>query len=270
MKRVRSRSEMMAAATSDPWTGYARPTQQTRLRLFCFPYAGGSASLFRTWSERLPAEVAIYPIQLPGRETRLLEAPYTQLEPLIQTLAHALRPHFTMPFAFFGHSMGALISFELARYLRAHQAPGPIQLFASGRRAPQVPSVDPPIYHLPDAEFMEELRRYNGTPDGVLENAELMQVVLPALRADFTMLETYVYRPGEPLACAISAFGGLEDRRVGQDAIAAWREQTRNTFRLRMLEGDHFFLHSARELLLQYLAEDLTQLLDTLTESQSA
>jgi surfactin synthase thioesterase subunit len=270
MKRVRTRSEMIMAATADPWTVYAKPNQQTRLRLFCIPYAGGSASIFRMWSERLPTEVAVYPIQLPGRETRLLDPPFTRLEALIPTLAQALLPHFTVPFAFFGHSMGALISFELARYLRDHQAPSPIHIFASGRRAPQIPSADPPIYHLPEAEFLEELRHYNGTPDGVLENAELMQVVLPALRADFTMLETYVYRPAEPLACSISAFGGMEDRRVSEESVAAWREQTRGAFRLRMLPGDHFFLHSARESLLQHLAEDLNQILQAMTESQHA
>lgn len=270
MRHVRSRSEVMRAATSDPWTVYARPNPQARLRLFCFPYAGGSASIFRGWSERLPAEVALYPIQIPGRETRLLEPPFTRLDALIPALAQALRPHFGMPFAFFGHSMGALVSFELARYLRDHQDPTPLHLFASGRRAPQIPSADPPIYHLPEAEFLQEVRRYNGTPDGVLENAELMQVVLPALRADFTMLETYAYRPGEPLTTSISAFGGLEDRRVPHDSVAAWREQTRGDFRLRMLEGDHFFLHSARDLLLDYLAEDLSRIVRALDEGRRA
>lgn len=254
----------MRAATSDPWTVYARPNPQARLRLFCFPYAGGSASIYRSWSAQLPAEVALYPIQIPGRETRLLEQPFTQIDALIPALAQALRPHLGMPFAFFGHSMGALVSFELARYLRDSRAPTPIHLFASGRRAPQIPSADPPIYHLPEAEFLAEVRRYNGTPDDVLENAELMQVVLPALRADFTLLETYAYRPGEPLACAISAFGGLDDHRVSQEALTAWREQTRGAFRMRMLEGDHFFLHSARDQLLGYLSEDLSTIVRAL------
>ena len=258
---------MRAWAPTDPWTIYARSNQQARLRLFCFPYAGGSASIYRTWSEELPPEVAIYPIQLPGRETRLMEPPFTQMPATVEALGEALRPHLTMPFAFFGHSMGALIGFELARYLREKQQRGPVHLFVSGRRAPQVPAPDPPIYHLPEDEFLEEVRRYNGTPNGLMENAELMKVVLPALRADFTSIETYEYTPGEPLACSISAFGGLHDSRVSHESILAWREQASGNFTVRMLPGDHFFLHSDRASLLRYLSEDLTQILNTLPGS---
>jgi medium-chain acyl-[acyl-carrier-protein] hydrolase len=151
-----------------------------------------------------------------------------------------------VPFAFFGHSMGALISFELARQLRRQHAPGPIALFVSAHRAPQRPAPNPPVHSLPQDEFVEELRRLNGTPEAVFQDAELMQLLLPTLRADFAVCETYTYMPEEPLECPILAFGGLQDHEVSRDDLAAWRAQTHRTFKLRMVPGDHFFLHSAR------------------------
>jgi medium-chain acyl-[acyl-carrier-protein] hydrolase len=237
------------------------------MRLFCFPYAGGSASVFRTWSSELPAEIEVLPIQLPGRETRLREAPFTHISQLLPKLTEVLRPYMTMPFAFFGHSLGALIAFELTRHLRREGEPGPVHLFMSGHRAPQRPNPDPPIHELPDAEFMEEVRQFNGTPEELLGNAEMMRLVLPFLRADFTIYETYVYTPEEPLDCSISALGGLGDVEVSREDSAAWRELTRGTFSLRMFPGNHFFLNSARRQVVQAVAQDLMRLLQRMSES---
>jgi len=234
---------------------------QALLRLFCFPYAGGGASIFRTWSNNLPSEVEVCPIQLPGRENRLQEPPFNRLAPLVHVLAHVLLPYLDLPFVFFGHSMGALISFELARYLRRQHAPGPLHLFVSARRAPQIPAINPPIHHLPESAFIEALRDFNGTPESILQNAELMQLLLPVLRADFAVCETYTYSVEDPLACAISTFGGLQDCEVCYDELAAWREQTDGFFTQRMLPGNHFFLRSARVSLLRYITQDLTRLL---------
>jgi medium-chain acyl-[acyl-carrier-protein] hydrolase len=153
--------------------------------------------------------------------------------------------------------MGGLVSFELARLLRKKYGLNPAHLFVSGYRAPQVPDPDPPIHALPEPEFLEELRRLNGTPEAVLENAELMQLLLPALRADFAVIETYAYIPESPLDCPITAFGGLQDREVSCDDLEAWREQTNAAFSLQTLPGDHFFLHSAQPLLLQSLSQKL-------------
>jgi medium-chain acyl-[acyl-carrier-protein] hydrolase len=239
-----------------------RPNPQARLRLFCFPYAGGAASIFYTWPDDLPKDVEVCPIQLPGRQDRIRETPFTHVTPLVQAIAPAIRPYLDKPYAFFGHSLGTLISFELARLLAAQNDPGPVRLLVSGHRAPQAPDPNPPIHHLPDAEFIEELERLNGTPEMVLENPELLQLFLPLLRADFTAAETYTYTAGAPLDCHISAFGGLQDDKVSRDGLAAWQEQTRRTFTLRMFPGDHFFLHSARALLLQALSRDLLQDLD--------
>ncbi len=254
--------------TTNSWMACPRPNPQARLRLFGFPYAGGAASIFYTWPDGLPRDVEVCPVQLPGRQDRIREAPFTQIPPLVQAILPEIRPHLDLPFAFFGHSLGALISFELARQLARKNDPGPVRLFVSGHRAPQVPDPDSPIYHLPEAEFIEELERLNGTPKMVLENPELMQLFLPLLRADFSAAETYAYTAGAPLDCPISAFGGLQDHKVRQDDLAVWQKQTRRTFTLRMFPGDHFFLHSNQALLLQALSRDLSQDLEQIAGSE--
>lgn len=214
--------------------------------------------MFHSWSSILPAEIEVCAIQLPGRENRLREAPFTQLSPLVQTLVRILHPYLHKPFALFGHSMGALISFELTRELRRRKVSGPLHLFVSGRNAPQIPDPDP-IYHLPEPEFVAVLRRLNGTPEAVLQNRELMQFILPLLRADFTLHETYSYTAEPPLDCPISVFGGLQDSETTRDGLDTWRAQTRNVFTLRLFPGDHFFLDSAQNLLLQAILQDLSK-----------
>ncbi len=245
----------------DAWVTCPKPNPQARLRLFCFPYAGGGASLFRTWSDDLPPEVEVCPVKLPGRENRFREARHTRLMPLVHALGEVIQPHLTLPFAFFGHSMGALISFELTRYLRKLHAPLPAHLFVSAHRAPHLPDRKSPIYDLPDPQFLEELRLLNGMPGEVLDNAELMELMLPLLRADFAIAETYAYTDDTPLSCPISAFGGLADEEVNQEEATAWREQTLGAFTLRMLPGDHFFLFKERPALLQAISADVALLL---------
>lgn len=233
----------------DRWVLRFHPNPHARRRLFCLPFAGGSASTFRTWSTLLPADVEVCAIQPPGRESRIAEAPFTQLATLVQTLAYIIQPYLALPFALFGHSLGALVAFELTRQLRREQLPEPRQLFVSARRAPQLAETDAPIHQLPDAEFVQELRRYNGTPEAVLRHAELLALLLPVLRADFALHETYVYLPEPPLDCPIVAFGGLEDPLVQRDDLTAWRTQTRQRFDAHLLPGDHFFINNPRALL---------------------
>ena len=240
------------------WLGYWRRKPQARIRLFCFPYAGGGASLFHTWSELLPREIEVCPVQLPGREERLAEKPFSTMPELLDALVPALLPYLDMPYAFFGHSMGTLISFEFARHLyRIGHSLKPVHLLVSGHTAPQLPDPDPPTYHLPEQEFIEELRRLKGTPEEVLKNVELLHVLLPLLRADFTVCQTYSYAHEKSLACPISAFGGLQDVDVPREALGAWREQTSSQFKMRFFQGDHFFLHKERASLLQALSLDL-------------
>lgn len=246
---------------NDVWI--KRPIQdpQTCFRLFCFPYAGGGASFFRTWREILWPEIEVCAIQLPGRENRFREPPFAKLSSLVDALAEVLYPDLDFPFAFFGHSLGSLISFELTRLLRRQKAPGPMQLFVSGRRAPQVHDPDPPIYQLPDAEFIEELHRFNGTPKAVLDNPELMEVFLPLLRSDIGLDETYVYDHEAPLDCPISAFGGLEDEEVNREELSEWDVQTRSRFNIQMFPGDHFFLNGKeRNGLLEIISKDIREI----------
>ncbi len=241
------------------WVTCLEPNPQASVRLFCFPYAGAGASIFRSWLKELPPDIEICPIQLPGRENRLEETPFTRIKPLIQMLVPLLRPYLDMPYALFGHSLGALISFELARELRRQKLPDPLHLFVSGSRAPQLPDLDLPIHRLPDTEFIERLRQLNGTPEEILQNSEWMQVLLPALRSDFAMLETYFYATAEPLAYSITAFGGSCDSKVSQEALAAWRDQTKGDFTLKMFPGDHFFLQSDRKSLLEAIAAQISK-----------
>jgi medium-chain acyl-[acyl-carrier-protein] hydrolase len=248
---------MTTAVAPNPWVACRKRTPQARLRLFCFPYAGGNASIFRTWPDGLPADVEVCPVQLPGRATRLLEPPFTQLSPLIQALAHALFPLLDKPFALFGHSLGALVSFELARHLRRQYGLHPVRLFVAAGRAPQIPHRDPPMHALPEEEFVAKLRHLNGTPTEVFEHEELMEIVLPLLRADFSVHQTYVYASEPPLTCPISTFGGLQDPNVSHGDLDAWRDQTTGSFSSRMFPGDHFFLSTTPPLLLRALSEEL-------------
>lgn len=248
-------SRSTTATASDSWISFRKPGAKTRLRLFCFPYAGAGALLFRSWSHCLPADVEVCPVQLPGRGTRMLERPYTQLSPLVEALAQALAPLLDRPFAFFGHSLGALVSFELARRIRRQYGVHPVHLFVSAGRAPQILHRGLPIHTLPDKEFLMELRRLNGTPSELLDHAELMELMLPLLRADFAVYETYQYSSEAPLNCPISAFGGLQDNKVSDSDLDAWRVQTSVSFSLRMFPGDHFFLK--QPLLLRALFQEL-------------
>ncbi len=249
----------MIMTKTNHWVMGLPPSPQARLRLFGFPYAGGGASIFRLWPDGLPASIEVCPIQLPGRENRLREPPYIHMEPLVRALCQALQPYLNMPYAFFGHSMGALVSFELARTLVCQNGLGPVHLFVSGHAAPQIPPTTLCIHQLPEPEFIAELGRLNGTPSKVLQNVELMEFFLPALRADLAVNETYTYTSATRLDCPISAYGGLQDCVVGADGLAAWRDQTRGTFKLCMFSGDHFFLHGSRLTLLQAIANDLEQ-----------
>lgn len=248
---------MQRPAVRDPWVVFPRRVPDARLRLFCFPYAGGGASIYGRWQEHLPPGVELVAVQLPGRESRLAEKPYAALMPLVEKLAEALTPYMELPFALFGHSNGGLMAFELARLLRAQGRQLPLHLFVSGRPAPQVEIDDPPIHALPRDEFLSELRRFGGTPEEVLENEEMMALIEPFLRADFALGETYEFVPGPPLALPLSAYAGATDTEVPTWQVEAWREQAGGDFRYVVFPGGHFFLHEDRAQLLAELGREL-------------
>lgn len=245
--------------SNSPWLVTVRPNPLATLRIFCFPYSGGGASIFKQWPDGLPSDIEVCAVQLPGRETRLAEPLFTQLDALIETMAGALYPFLDKPFTFFGHSLGALVAYELTRCLRRTYGTGPLHLLVSAHHAPNLPSPLTPIHALPEKEFVSELQRYNGIPEAVLAHAELRELLLPILRADFELFETHTHREEAPLDCPLSAYGGLSDEGVSRDALAAWQSQTNGPFAMHMLPGDHFFLNSSQPLLLQTVSEELEE-----------
>jgi medium-chain acyl-[acyl-carrier-protein] hydrolase len=212
---------------------------------------------FRQWPSGLPPAIEQWTVQLPGRAARLSEPPFDKLEPLVDAARFGLLPYFDRPFAFFGHSMGALVAFELAHALRRDGIGGLVHLLVAGRRAPHLADTDEPFYSLPDDEFRKELRQLKGTPPDVLDHPEIMELMMPVLRADFAACETYVYRRRPPLQVPISAYAGVHDEHVSVPLMEAWHEHTAAGFALRRFPGDHFFLHSAAGPLLQAISLDL-------------
>jgi len=251
---------MVSQGTHSPWFYIPKPRPEAGLRLFCFPYAGGGITPFLPWASSLPPWLEVVAVQPPGRGLRMRERPYTRLEPLLADLHTAIAPLLDRPFAFFGYSLGALVAFELARLRRARGESLPRALFASARSAPQLPLAYPPTHGLPLEPFIAELRRFNGTPEEVLQNRELLELVLPTLRADLEVNETYAYAPAPPLEIPIFAYGGLDDPRCSPERLEAWGEQTRAGFSARFVQGGHFFIQTHGEQLLQWLVEDLEQL----------
>jgi medium-chain acyl-[acyl-carrier-protein] hydrolase len=242
---------------ANPWLHYFKSNPKAGVRLFCFPYAGGNALVYRSWAQKLPADIEVIAVQLPGRGNRIHEPLITNLSSLVELMAPAIAPSLNGPFAFFGHSMGAIVSFEMARWLRREGRSLPLHMFVSGRSAPSLNGCHLPLYNMTTSELLHELRRLEGTPSAVLEHPDLMELMLPMLRADFSICDTYEYSEGAPLDCPITAFGGLQDAGVTRRNLEAWREQTSSSFTLRMLPGNHFFLHSNEVLLLNVLAIQL-------------
>ena len=243
-------------AVSNSRTPQAQERQITQ-RLFCFPYAGGAASIYRDWGNKLPSSIEVHSVQLPGHGYRLSEPLFKQVEPLVESIAEELEPYLEGSFAFFGHSMGAIISFELAQVLRRDNKTGPSHLFLSGRPCPHRIEKETPTYDLPEREFIEELRRMQGTPNEVLEHPELMAVLSPILRADLEICQTYEYQPRPPLDCPITAFGGLQDEEVSREQLEGWRDYTTSSCAVRMFPGNHFFLHTSAPVLLRMIAQEL-------------
>jgi medium-chain acyl-[acyl-carrier-protein] hydrolase len=243
--------------SSKKWFLFPRPNPAAALRLFCFHYAGGSAQVFQDWPARLPPSVEMGAIQLPGRGPRLGEPHIRRLTPLSHIAAQELLPYLDKPFVFFGHSLGALLCFETARSLRRENRRQPAHLFVSATEAPHRRSLEEPLSGLPKSELVNKLREFNGTPVEILQNDELLDLMLPTIRADFELCETYEYHPEPPLECPITIYGGLEDRKVESERLAAWSEMTVGESMTRMFPGGHFYLNSSRSVFLQTFAGDL-------------
>lgn len=243
-------------------TWFSAPPRGPRvgLRLFCLPYAGGGASVFRSWGKELPPEIHVMPVEYPGHGCRIRENLSRRVPELVQGLADDLGPLASGDYAILGHSMGALLGFELALELRRRGYPNLRHLFVCGRGAPHIPRTRMTTYDLPEEEFIQELDRLAGTPPEVLADRELLDFVLPAVRADFELVETYRYAPDDPLACGITAIGGSADVDVTEDDLHAWEQHTRGEFRVEVLEGGHFFLFAEWSRIRGLLSESLNAL----------
>jgi len=208
-----------------PWlirkTGAVR-----RLRLYCFCYAGGNAVSFMPWQANLDPDIEVCAIQLPGRGARLGEQLYRSMPKLIEDLAQVILRDAPLPFAFFGHSLGGLLAFEMARFFARHQLAMPEHLFVSGVAAPQFRNPSKNLHALPDDQLIQSLRDYNGTPLDILENRDLMELVLPTIRADFALAENYQYRAGLRLNVPITVLAGKLDVDIAPDQVNGWQKET--------------------------------------------
>jgi len=228
-----------------------------KLRLFCLPHAGGNAFLYRPWRQLFPAHVDLCPIELPGHGARLEEPAFRRMAPLVDELAQALEPLLSVPFAFFGHSMGAAIAYEMTQ--RLQRPSGPVHLFVSARSAPD-PAYEPRALHrLADGELMAALARMGGTPAEVLARKDLMAVLLPGIRADLELIETYVPGAEGRVVCPITALGGADDRMIDRHRLEAWRGFTTEGFRLHSFPGGHFYLAQSACAVVAEVLRDLNQ-----------
>jgi medium-chain acyl-[acyl-carrier-protein] hydrolase len=244
----------------DQWiertTGPLRP----RFRLFCFPYAGGGAGIFRGWAKEIGASVEVCAIRLPGREKRYAEPAFRRSEEVVESLVPILPDFLGMPFAMFGHSMGAILAYEVARGILKTMGVEPRALFVSARRGPDLRSTKPDVHHLPREELLARVRALNGTPAEVFQNDDLVELILPTLRCDFEMAECYRHAAGPTLSCPVIAMGGRRDADISAQDIAGWRSVTSGPFKSMMFDGDHFFLSGNRTPLLQALRQELASL----------
>lgn len=241
----------------NPWITSLPANPDAEIRLFCFPYAGGGISMFRPWSVELPQKIEVCPIQLPGRDERLHEKPFRDFSKLVDVLVQGLKPELKMPFAFFGHSMGALLAFEVARLLQKSYQITPVHLFISACPAPHLSEslLSLPNPTASDEEIIAQLHRFNSMPESILQKTNLILDVLPTFRADLEVFKSYNYSTIESLDCPITVFGGKQDTLVCYEHLIPWQTQTRSSFDIKMFTGNHFFLQSQRSMLLQSIAE---------------
>lgn len=244
---------------SNNWFVLPKTNPAAEIRLFIFPYAGGGPAAFSKWALALPENIETRIVHYPGRGSRFTETPINKLDILVESIFQAIQPLLDKPFALFGHSLGGLVAYELSHSLCRNEGPRPNILFISACGAPQLSEPYPPIHTYPDPEFVKALREFNGTPSEIVNNPELMELLLPTLRADFEAVERYHYNSRDlPLECPIVAFGGLDDPRVSRERLEGWGSHTETDFKSQYFPGDHFFINTAREAVIASITSELT------------
>jgi surfactin synthase thioesterase subunit len=243
----------------NPWF-VRQPSPDRRFRLFCFAYAGGSAASFAAWQAELDPAIEVCAIQLPGRGSRFGESPCRSMPELVLRIAEKVAGQNDLPFAFFGHSLGALMAYEVACYCARHGLPMPEHLFASGCNAPQMRSPSKNLHLYADAHLISALHDYKGTPPEVLRNLELMNLLLPMVRADFSLAENYQYHPRAPLGIPVSVLAGRRDEYTTPAQVEGWQRETSGPFSVHWFDGDHFFLNDERRAVLDCVGAELNEL----------
>ena len=241
----------------DRWIPFRSEDSAVRCRLFIFPHAAGNATIYRPLRQLMPPEIDLCPVELPGRAGRIDERPLTSMSSLMQRLDHVLQPLMNVPFGFFGHSVGAWIAYEAAQQLRAVDGRGAVHLFVSGRDSPRRVSADPPpVRQRSDQDLLSILQRFGGTPAAIMQRPELVDALLPALRADLALVEGYVVDSGRRIACQITAFGGGDDVSHSR-SLQSWQDFTRGKFRTRVFPGGHFYFLPEARALAEEIVEDM-------------
>lgn len=243
---------------SNDWFVTPRANPKAEVRLFLFPYAGGGPSVFGKWFAEFDMHLEAYAAHYPGRGSRYKDPPIKQIDILVKRLSHAIQPFLSKPFAFFGHSLGGLVAFELVRQLRQQNLSQPQILFISACGPPHLPDLNLSIHNLSDFEFLEKLKELNGIPAEVANKPELLELVLPIVRADFEAFENYQYVPNEiPFTFPIHAFGGLDDLRVSHEHLAGWALHTNAGFKSHYFPGNHFFISTAQDMVIKSINTEI-------------
>jgi medium-chain acyl-[acyl-carrier-protein] hydrolase len=236
---------------------------EARVRLFCLPFAGGSAAVFHGWGERLKPEIEVWAAQPRARGMRFRETPLASVSEMAEEYLAAMRPGLTAagarPYAFYGHSLGGLLAFELTRRLQAESLPLPEHLFIGATVPPHMGLIHERIGHLEDTAFVEAIQaRYGGIPAEVLGEPELLAMFLPALKSDFAAYEGHRHRPGK-ISVPMTVFAGAGDMASTAALLEEWDRYTSGPFELRVIPGDHFFLTASSALVLRRIREALEE-----------
>lgn len=234
-----------------------QPRENPRLRIFCFPYAGGSAAIYRVWNTDFPLDIELCSVEIPGR-IQLRMPPANTMSELVDAIFPDIVELLDRPFIFFGHSFGSIIAYEMAKRLQEKNQKLPEHLWVSSRRAPQIPMTAEPSYHLPDAEFIDAMQhQYNAIPQAVLNEKDLLKLLLPILRADIKINETYVGELNPKLTIPVTVLYGHQDHSVSRENLEKWCETTVGPFEIKEFPGGHFFIDSERRSVTQTLLEKI-------------
>jgi medium-chain acyl-[acyl-carrier-protein] hydrolase len=247
-----------------------QPNASASMQLFCFPFAGGNASTYRPWIKYLHRDIELITVQLPGRGSLLAQKPFDNMSDLVAELAVHIKNIIEKPYVFFGHSLGSKIAFELACALQRQHCPLPVHFFASGAGAPFKPRMASAIHQLPDAEFIRRIGALCGTPEKILQNDELMRFMLPALRADFKLIETYIGDGAHELPIPLTILGGEFDEAIARDDLLAWQKVFGCVKDIKIFPGGHFFINQHAADIVALINALLTEYKNRLSENRAS